>query len=202
MPLETDYWIKIGLFGYDMSNIIRDCGGSKECEKIYEDYDGWSMGAALRFPYTTAIDQYENFGACWDNYCFGLWAKYDYEAQRYYSTEISFKYSGTVGTSRPRVTRTPNVLFTDFYNNYMYSFYDSAFNYIWYYANEPRGAVFSRWLNVNLGDSKYEIGDKATVWQFTSLSTDENPKSRITLALASSPILPTLALALGCSSLL
>ena len=98
-----------------MSKILDDCGDSSECKSTYANYDGWSMGAAVRLPYTNIFDSYENFGACWDSYCFGAWFMYDYDAQRYYSTEITFKYSGTVTDKKPRIPPRPHVSFIEFY---------------------------------------------------------------------------------------
>ena len=55
----------------------------------------------------------------------------------------------------------------------MYSFYDSAFNYLWYYVNQDKGAIFSRLIGDNWS-YRPEIGDKASVWAFSSLSAEGN----------------------------
>jgi hypothetical protein len=74
---SVDYTMKVGLFGYDMTDVITACGGSDACKTKYENYDGWSQGAYMKFAYYDGFSTYHNFGACWnDGMCWGAWLEY------------------------------------------------------------------------------------------------------------------------------
>ena len=77
----VDYSMKVGLFGYDMTNIVENCVNTKgeaECRQAYMNYDGWSQGAYMKFAYFDGFSSYHNFGACWsDGHCWGAWLEYN-----------------------------------------------------------------------------------------------------------------------------
>ena len=86
--------MSVGLFGYDMLPRLVDCQ-TQGCRSNYDNYDGWSQGAYMKFSYFNGLTTYQNFGACWDDQnCWGAWLKFDSAAGEYLSTEISFKYTG------------------------------------------------------------------------------------------------------------
>ena len=101
------------------------------------------MGAYMRMDYYDGFTDYVNFGACWeDGNCWGAWLKY--ENGNYYSTEISFHFDGEFSDQLPQIPSDPSVQYYEWNSNYMYSYYDLQFNYIWYYMEY--GTVFSRWM--------------------------------------------------------
>lgn len=45
---DSDYSMRVGLFGYDIQDRIWACDGDVDCAKKYNSYDGWSMGAFMQ----------------------------------------------------------------------------------------------------------------------------------------------------------
>jgi len=195
---SVDYSMKVGLFGYDMTNIIESCetaGG--DCRSQYYNYDGWSQGAYMKFSYSDGFNSYHNFGACWtDGNCWGAWLSYNSQAGEYLSTEISFKHNGDLSSSSPSIPSNPTYQFYQWYENNMYSVYNSSRNYIWYYMNS--GAVFARWQDIENAD-KYQVGDAASIWTFSDLSVSGN-KENANISLNSASTLLAAGAAIAVSS--
>lgn len=129
----TEYSMHVGVFGYDMSEKLDSC--TDNCSN-YDNYDGWSQGAHMVFEFYQGFTSYQNFGACFaDGNCWGAWLQYDSGSGDFYSTEITFKYEGTLSTAAPNMPSSPDWQYYEFYENNMYSFYDGAVQYIWYYLD-------------------------------------------------------------------
>ena len=125
--------------------------------------------------------QYNSFGACWsDGQCWGAWLYYDSDWASFFSTEITFRATEEVGVASPSVPASPDIDFYGWYQNYMYSFYDGLFNYIWYYM-DLEGAMFTRLQPVVDGKEQYQVGDFTNVYSFSSLSLEGNKENYVGL---------------------
>lgn len=156
---DSDYSMRVGLFGYDIQDRIWGCDGDVDCAENYNSYDGWSMGAFMQQDYTTALVDYTAFGACWqDGNCWGAWLKYS--NGEYYSQEISFRTDQALTTSTLILAQQePSEETKQLYQNNMYAYYDRNFESIWYSLEV--GTIFSRWMPNRKENQKsaFENGD-------------------------------------------